>query len=353
MRSQWWFGAGTGLVIPTGVILGFDGVSVPDGYTVFTDADGRVLLGTTTTDVGATGGSNLIFSNYTSYSGSHVGSLSPEISDRGHTGHDTGSNYYNPSDDTSSYGSHRHTLSAYYYPKTDNIVLIKATADNRGLPSGAIVFSTVSVAELNLFSTFNNNNGILEANSSIGVTAASSSVGLGNASYNHNHEVSSTNSAWSLPPSAPTSIDSGGPSHGHSWTPPMSYAKKVVLLRALKAAVDISKVSSSFIVLFDGTTVPDGWFLCDGSNGTPNMSDRYIESHADGDGSTSGTTHSASVSEVTGPSSHGHSSSGSKSNPASAPIPHSSSVSHTHPASGSNAAFYPPWFKMKFIMLEV
>ena len=30
------------------------------------------------------------------------------------------------------------------------------------------------------------------------------------------------------------------------------------------------------IIIFNGTTVPDGWLLCDGNNGTPNLCGRFV-----------------------------------------------------------------------------
>jgi hypothetical protein len=353
MRSHWWFAGTSSFLIPAGVIIGFDGVTIPDDYAAYTDADGKVLLGTTTTDVGTTGGSNTIFSGYSGYGGSHNGGTGQETANHGRRYNDTGYSHRNPSNDAGNVGSHRHSISARYYPKTDNIVLIKATVDSRGLPSGAIVFGQGSIEELTLFDTFNNNQGILEANTSIGTTAASGSISFNSASYSHDHKVSETWTAWGIFHDLPTAMGSSGPSHGHSWSPPYSYSKKVVVLRALKAAADVSNLSGSIIALFDGTTVPDGWYLCDGTNSTPDMSDRYLESHTDGDGSVSGTSHAASVSETSGSSSHNHSQSGYVAEEKTSPIAHTGGYNHNHSASGSSGSFYPPWFKMKFIMLGV
>lgn len=35
-------------------------------------------------------------------------------------------------------------------------------------------------------------------------------------------------------------------------------------------------IPSGFIGMWSGATVPTGWFLCDGTNGTPNLQDRFI-----------------------------------------------------------------------------
>ena len=47
---------------------------------------------------------------------------------------------------------------------------------------------------------------------------------------------------------------------------------------------------SGIILLWSGTiaTIPSGWYLCNGSNGTPNLTDRFVI-HADYDSGGSGT----------------------------------------------------------------
>ncbi|CDH32121.1 tail fiber protein [Xenorhabdus bovienii] len=44
-----------------------------------------------------------------------------------------------------------------------------------------------------------------------------------------------------------------------------------------RVAIDPNKVlPKGMIVMFSGSTVPQGWALCDGNNGTPNLIDRFI-----------------------------------------------------------------------------
>ena len=49
-------------------------------------------------------------------------------------------------------------------------------------------------------------------------------------------------------------------------------------LDALKAALNVAELPSGIILLWSGasTTIPSGWVLCNGSNGTPNLIDRFI-----------------------------------------------------------------------------
>ena len=59
-------------------------------------------------------------------------------------------------------------------------------------------------------------------------------------------------------------------------------------------------VPSGVIVMWSGTiaTIPDGWALCNGSNGTPNLASRFIVAASDDAGT--GVTFSASTGAATG-----------------------------------------------------
>lgn len=45
-----------------------------------------------------------------------------------------------------------------------------------------------------------------------------------------------------------------------------------------KITFGLSLVPSGFIGMWSGSNVPEGWYLCDGSNGTPDLRDRFIVS---------------------------------------------------------------------------
>lgn len=121
------------------------------------------------------------------------------------------------------------------------------------------------------------------------------------------------------------------------------------------------------IIMWSGTlaTIPTGWTLCDGTNGTPDLRDRFIRGASDGQapGETGGATmHSHTVSNHTHSFSDSTSSnaSGSSVTPSSlgsvvaSPKTHDHSVSGTtgNPGSPStaSAAHQPPFFKLAFLM---
>jgi len=75
------------------------------------------------------------------------------------------------------------------------------------------------------------------------------------------------------------------------------------------ATADEAGVPSGVIVMWSGTTPPDGWVLCNGSTGTPDLRDRFIvasgSSHSVGDQGEGSTGVSASTVTVIKGSAHG------------------------------------------------
>ena len=63
-----------------------------------------------------------------------------------------------------------------------------------------------------------------------------------------------------------------------------------------QSAADLEGV----IIMLNNSTVPEGWFLCDGSNGTPDLSDHFIE----------GTVTSPGIHATSGEHNHGTTGSG-------------------------------------------
>lgn len=39
---------------------------------------------------------------------------------------------------------------------------------------------------------------------------------------------------------------------------------------------EITVIPPGAIILYSGSTIPDGWALCDGNNGTPDLTDRFV-----------------------------------------------------------------------------
>lgn len=48
------------------------------------------------------------------------------------------------------------------------------------------------------------------------------------------------------------------------------------LLKVLQSIVMSKCIPSGVILSFAGSTIPDGWALCNGQNGTPDLRDKFI-----------------------------------------------------------------------------
>ena len=135
--------------------------------------------------------------------------------------------------------------------------------------------------------------------------------------------------------------------------------------------VQTSALPSGIIVMWSGTVVPGGWALCDGTNSTPNLIDRFIlGTNVAGIGQTGGATdHAHTVDSHTHSHDHPSSASGRSSSDVFHDIGiHSSasintpSVLHTHDVDladidssaespGTNTVDHtPPFYALAFIM---
>lgn len=96
----------------------------------------------------------------------------------------------------------------------------------------------------------------------------------------HDHAVSTQPEKWSYPVSTMTTFGEAVYSldqHSHSVSASAAHsvnAIKMALYRCVKADLPIPKGA---IIGFAGSTIPVGWFLCNGSNGTPDLTNRLIQ----------------------------------------------------------------------------
>jgi hypothetical protein len=67
-------------------------------------------------------------------------------------------------------------------------------------------------------------------------------------------------------------------------------------------------VPSGIIVMWKGsvTTIPDGWALCNGSNGTPDLRDRFIVGAKQDDGGVAKTNVTGALTQSGGAATHSH-----------------------------------------------
>jgi microcystin-dependent protein len=95
--------------------------------------------------------------------------------------------------------------------------------------------------------------------------------------------MATTNYSWNLP-TVGGSENTWGTQLNSNWT-----ALDTLLNGVTQAEISLLKnqtslVPSGVIVMWSGSvaTIPSGWYLCDGANGTPNLTGRFVV-HADAD----------------------------------------------------------------------
>ena len=329
---------------PLGLILGYRGTSLPAGWT-HVNGENRHIMGTTGTP-GGNGGSSRIGSWKSSGGGNHGSANGTRFTRASGGAADTAHN-----SSWSSKGNHDHTAYADYTPAKANITLMQAS-DDLPIPPSAIGFGAVSAMEgFIVCSDLVDSNRYLCGNSGVSnpsVSGASSSGSTSNSSFSHFHHGTgnSTSPGGAYGPDS-QSRPSGGPSHGHGVTLSLSsISLKAYVLNAFEAIEEMG-APEGLIGLWLQSGVPDGWVLCDGNNGTPDLNGRIIRLASSGFGPEGNGTISGSGS-LKSAGSHNHSASKSGSE-WQANYSHDNNVSHSHSFSFGATAYSPPHKTFKFI----
>jgi hypothetical protein len=342
-QANWWRLSG-GIPISAGIIMGFDGTTAPDGWALYTTADGRAILGTTLDgDVEATGGSATAGTRTSSTGGSHSGSYDVGIDNwRQASGTST-----DQGRDDNNYGSHSHTVYSNIYAAKSNVKFIRATGDSKVIPTNAIGFQadTSSPAGFAEMTTLNTFDGFLHGSTTVGTTSASSSHGVStNTLPSHDHNQTHTGSRVNA--TTKDYINDASYSHSHSVSPSVSRYMKNTVLKLWKATEDVRKNATGIIALYNGAGVPDGWLLCDGTSGTPNMSGYFTKTSGTA-GAVDNTSTYASISGTLSSQSHAHTVGGTPASTGTT-VAHQNNVAHNHTVSGT-VTWTPPYIKLKFI----
>ena len=322
--------------IPEGLIIPYNGTTAPDGWSLFISANGKYLVGAGTSyAVGATGGSNTL--NHTlAAAGSHGGS---------HFIIESGTSY-----GENAAGSHNHTYSFSCDPLRRKLVLIKAGSEQAQFPQNAIVLSNQS-AMTGLTQLFNNELSLGLASDTTGTIAADSSkTPTSSSSGAHSHTGSGGKTPSGIDQEAYNYLANQG-AHTHTVTVnTFSWAVKKRILTAFSDAAATFNLAANMIGLYENTTPPDGWSLCNGANGTPDMRDYFIyfgDKANVGDASGDNTMGWNYSTDTAG--SHQH-----RGGPGLSIAPvlavHSNAVTHSHSGSASGQTYLPPYYALAFIM---
>ena len=322
-------------VVPAGAIIPWYSTgTVPTGWTHWGD-DPTILKGWdgTATGINLTGG-NSDLNLTTVASGSHPGSGYPFIF---HTTQNSAS--YASSNGYAS-GEHAHTLAfSSTNPNLIRSALIVAQSDQSVFPAYGVVMGVPSFTGLTEFITDDTYLYLDSAGRTVGgeITPISASgAGISGSAGVHRH----TNYGWyaTYPTSGYYYRSSGDHTHVFTisnalWNLQRKYLKGFYAAQAFAPQIGM-------IVGWESNTPPDGWALCNGSNGTVDLRNYFvcIDSEAT-PGSTAG-DNTFSCDYATDTVSHNHNNGG-PATAATASTWHGSDVSHSHQGSCSVSQQFP------------
>lgn len=339
--------------LPDGAIVLFGATTLPSGYTDFTAANGKYIMGAGGAyAAGATGGSAATgaWSGTTTLSGAHTGIDDFRVAV---TGGFAGSTVHDVSD-TSADHSHSWSASAV----TMDLLrrrhrLAKRTGAYATIPATMLVFGIPGLSHPDVVRITVGAGRLLMADTvtaDAGVSAQATTATVASANMMHKHYDLDTH--WGSPDSDyPPDLKSASPEmnwpHTHTLNPVLTASIKRHKL-ALYGGVTDYPVIAGMIVLHEGA-VPAGWTLCDGTAGTPDMRDFLVEIAATGQEGVSAGDNTVSFTTLSGGFGHSHLSGDAVDGPNAAWAKHAEAQYHSHFASASQS-YTPPWYGLKFIM---
>ena len=326
----------SGIIVPSGLIVPYNDTTAPSGWSLFTSADGKYIIGAGNTyAVGATGGSTSIVTGNSDSQGSHTGSPSFYAG-----------NSSAPKGGSNAAGAHTHTLTYTYEPPYYGLRLIKADSDLSLLPAKAVVFSGTSLSGLSRFSSGDGK--LFAPHSSIGAGGSNTISGFDSSNNgDHAHGGQSAHSAGSGRDYT-TSGTHMHPNTDFVITPNLYRA----LLSAWTNASSNFNLQAGMYAFYESTTPPDGWYLCNGSNGTLDLRDYFIQfTGEDNDGTRTGDG-TIEVPDITLTSvSNAHTHKASSGTGSTNRLHETYSNTHSHTISATNPTFLPPYYALAIIQL--
>lgn len=347
-----------GAQLPAGGIILWSGGEIPAGFTRLSAADGKLIVGAGGSYAqGATGGTgwSVTFSGSTTTNGAHS---------TGPSGFSSPREVFGGSPVAPTYGigttgnpSHAHTYNSgavTLTPKLAKIRLIKATTAQANIPLGGKVFGLAGIVSGGWSRDTSKAGRVLSAaaaDADTGSDSQTAAITTGSASDAHRHTTPQTSSAQAAFATADlfSSLSGGGP-HTHTVTLSIAAALKRRKLALYQTTSDIALVPGH-IIMWEGGAVPADWLLCDGTNGTPDMRDYFVEISGAGSEGTAAGDNTATATGTT--NQQGHSHLGGDVNDGMTAIGggHGGTVYHSHTISGS-AAIDPPYYALAFLMFS-
>jgi hypothetical protein len=338
--------------LPAGIIVPYESTgTVPSGFTKFFASDDKFIVGASATKaVTTTGGSSTVpVSGTTTTNGGHIGPAgSGTYSNFGGSNTTQGGT-------PSVLGNHSHTFSGSatsVIPARKQVVLAKATQDHYNLPENICVLKHTAGAFTGLTRVTGIANYLMYGNAlSIGVTgnnSSSAAITTSTAGSHAPHQTTGYSGFYGY--TGGTFETAGAHTHTGSLTATLNPLNRYMgLYKAATNNLDIP--NENLIGMWESQTPPNGWYVCDGTNGTPDLRDYFVK-FVDDDtniGTASGSnsmTYSGGLS-ATPVHNHGFSLYGSI---FSTTVYHNTDFQmDTHTAS-STVTYIPPYYSLVFIM---
>lgn len=247
--------------IPAGLIIPYNSAdAIPDGWTVYSDADDYYLFGAgIAKNPGDTFDDSATELNTTT--------------NGDHTGSGAGFSEGNATAGNNSAGDHSHTFNfGPYEPPFQQSRLIKAGNGLNKIPIKGVVFGQSALAGL---SNIWDDDYLFKAGSSLTTGGTDTPTVTTDSEGNHNH--GGTHGGGSAG-KVVGKISMGSGSHTHtSVTVTVTNDLDKVMLSAWEHASAEHDLSTGMIAMFEGASAPAGWSLCDGNGGRPDLRDHYVK----------------------------------------------------------------------------
>jgi len=329
----------------------FNNTVLPTGYEWFTSANGYHIVGAGSTyAVGATGGSLTCTAGSTSSTGSHTGTLYRA----GYCPYTTGDGApYPASSALSASGEHTHTVTFSYTPAYQTLKFIKLTATGElTFPADCVFLTAGNTAPTGLSRDFDDER-FLKAGSTKATAVASAATSIScSTAANHKHS-DELNAFYNTGTTYTVYETEAAGSHAHATfdSETITQAIKRAYLSAWTSAAATLSPETGIIAMFESITPPYGWYLCNGSNGTPDLRDYFIVLSADGTTASAGANTLTLDIETVSDGDHDHQVTASTDTSTSYQYTyHSNSTgAHTHTITGSKS-YTPPYYSLAFIM---
>jgi len=275
-------------IIPTGLIIPYTGGAggIPSGWVAYVAANDYYIIGAGSTYAVDDSTTGTDFIAVTDTTGSHFGDVNPIT-----TVANDGGKWRNVGDA----GDHYHSFTINYEPPWQGCYLMKAGADQLEFPSTSVLFTygvDKSAVSSNIWTT---NSRLFRGDGSLtagGTNTHNGSISDSQGAHGHGIQDSGDGSG------SRAAVTRGG--HTHTVDITMVHSLRVRAMAAWSNAgsnISLNNYGSQIIGMYESLTPPDGWYLCNGNNGTPDMRDCFIEltsnasaGSGSGDGTVTATT---------------------------------------------------------------